>query len=123
MDALMRHILFIDDDEALVFLMRRLLQNAGYAVTACVSASAALQLLQVQSHGFDLVVSDLNMPGMSGLEFARQVLAQHPQLPLVIVSGYVYPDQLQQAAALGVRKLIHKPNSINELVRELAALL
>ncbi|MGD9842272.1 MAG: response regulator [Steroidobacteraceae bacterium] len=120
--SVQHQILYVDDDEALVCLVEHLLRDAGYGVTTCVDATGALQLLEAYPDRFDLVVSDMNMPGMSGLEFARQMLAIHPQLSLALVSGYVDPEQHRQAQLLGVRKLIRKPGNIHELVKELAGL-
>lgn len=119
----MSHILYVDDDEALCFLMTRVMQEAGHQVTTHQSGSAALHELTQHPDRFDLVISDMNMPGMSGLEFARIALAQQPQLPVVIVTGCIDREEQQQAMAIGVRKLLLKPNGIQELVRELAGLL
>jgi two-component system, cell cycle sensor histidine kinase and response regulator CckA len=119
----MSRILYVDDDEALGFLVSRLMREAGHEVTVCASGPEALQALDAQPEQFGLIVSDMNMPGMSGLEFARQALARQPALSIVIVSGCVSPQEEGQSRALGVRELLLKPNGIQDLVRELTSLL
>ena len=64
---------------------------------------------------FDLVVTDLNMPGMSRLDFARALARLRPDLPVVLASGHI-TDQMRSAATeVGVRELIYKPNTAEEL--------
>jgi PAS domain S-box-containing protein len=115
-----QHVLYVDDDEIMRQVARRLLEGAGFRVTTCARAEDALATLQ-PGHGVDLLVSDLNMPGVSGLELCRQVAAAWPGLPLIISSGYVSDDLRVQAAALGVRQVLMKENTVEELVAAVAA--
>ena len=64
---------------------------------------------------FDLVVTDFNMPGISGLDVARAVRDAQPDLPVIVVSGYVTDALRAQATAAGVRELISKPHEVEEL--------
>jgi CheY-like chemotaxis protein len=64
---------------------------------------------------FDLVVSDFNMPKMSGLDVARMVATIRADLPVIIASGYITPELKNEAAACGVRQLLHKPDIANRL--------
>ena len=64
---------------------------------------------------FDLVVTDFNMPGISGLEIARTIRDSRPDLPVIVVSGYITDDLRAQAAAAGVRELISKSQEVEEL--------
>ena len=66
-----KHILYIDDDEAIVFLMRRLLERQGYRVSGFTEAQAAIAAVQSNPGQFDLAVTNYNMPVMSGLDVAR----------------------------------------------------
>lgn len=117
------HILYVDDEEALIFLMTRTLQRMGHRVTACISPAEALQVFSANTDDFDLVVSDMTMPGMSGIELAAQVLALRPQLPFIITSGYVDAADVERAQAVGVRQMIMKPNTVDELSEVLGAIL
>ncbi len=109
------HILYVDDDEMIAFLMERLLQRQGYRVTVFTHVAQALQAVRDGHEPFDLVITDYNMPGMSGLDFARAVKALRPDSPLAITSGYISEELREQAPAAGVSELIHKPNTVEEL--------
>ncbi|MDP1781479.1 MAG: response regulator [Hydrogenophaga sp.] len=109
------HILYVDDDEMIAFLMERLLQREGYRVTVFTHAAQALAALREQAEPFDLVITDYNMPGMSGLDFARAVKALWPDSPVAITSGYISEELRAQAPAAGVSELIYKPNTVEEL--------
>jgi PAS domain S-box-containing protein len=110
-----QRVLYVDDDEVMVLMVQRLLQRAGYAVTACTGALQALRLLAADPRRFDVVVSDYNMPDLSGLDLAQEVHRLRPELPVIISSGFL-PDELRaQALGLGVRALLKKENTLEEL--------
>jgi PAS domain S-box-containing protein len=109
------HILYVDDDEMIAFLMERLLQREGYRVTVFTHAAKALAAVRDHAEPFDLVITDYNMPGMSGLDFARAVKVLRPDSPVAITSGYISEDLRAQAPAAGVSELIYKPNTVEEL--------
>ena len=109
-----QHILYIDDDEAQVFLIKRMLERWGYRVSAYIEQVEALEALAGEKR-FDLVMTDFNMPGLSGLEVARAIRDAQPDLPVIVVSGYITDALRAQAAAVGVRELISKPHEIEEL--------
>jgi PAS domain S-box-containing protein len=112
-------ILYVDDEEALVFLVRRLLERQGYRVVGHTDPEAALQELRSASRRFDVVVSDLAMPRMSGFDLARAVRATRPDLPIVLVSGYIRPQDSEIAKELGVRALLLKPDTVDALAKVL----
>ncbi|MCB8748717.1 response regulator [Rhodoferax sp. U2-2l] len=108
-------VMYVDDDEALVFLVQRLLTRRGYAVSTFTDPKQALQALRADPTQTDLLVTDFNMPGYSGVELIRDVAALRPDLPTALASGYVTPEIERDAVAAGARALIHKPNDIEEL--------
>ena len=110
-----QHILYIDDDEAQVFLIKRMLESWGYRVSAYIEQRDALDALLAGEQHFDLVVTDFNMPGMSGLEIARAIRDAQPDLPVIVVSGYITDDLRREAAEAGVRELISKAHEVEEL--------
>ena len=110
-----RHVMYVDDDEALVFLLQRLLRRRGYVVSGFTDPRQALQALREAPARYDLLVTDYNMPGFSGLELVRAAHAIRADLPIALASGYVSTDIEQQALAEGARALIHKPNDVQEL--------
>lgn len=119
----MTRILYLDDEDALVLLMTRMLKALGYHAFGHTTASAALTAFRSEPERFDLVITDLSMPGMSGLDFARQILAIRPQARVAIATGHVDPRDIEAARSAGVLRVIAKPDSIDELSRIVTALL
>jgi CheY-like chemotaxis protein/two-component sensor histidine kinase len=111
-----RHVLYLDDDPVIVLVATGLLQQAGYRVTAFESPLAALAALQARPDDFDLVVTDHNMPGMSGLDISRSLSALRPGLPVVVSSGYVSDALQADAARAGVRQVMQKEYMHEQLV-------
>jgi PAS domain S-box-containing protein len=110
-----QRILYIDDDEALVFLGMRVLERLGYQVQGFAQPAAALAAFGRAAATFDLIVTDLNMPGMSGLELVRAVRALRADIPVVLTSGYIDQALQQQAQDCNVTRVVYKPNSMDEL--------
>jgi CheY-like chemotaxis protein len=109
-----RHILYLDDDEAMLFLCARLFERRGHRVTTFIHQTEALAALKADPFAFDLLVTDFNMPGPSGLDVTRAALAIRADLSIVMASGFI-DDALQRAAAeAGVVELILKASDINE---------
>lgn len=105
------HILFVDDEPSLVDCGQRMLRRLGYRVTAVGSARAALELVREDDHEFDCILTDLNMPEMTGIAFARECRAHLPTVPILLMSGYLgvtTPDLLRSH---GIHDLILKPFS------------
>jgi PAS domain S-box-containing protein len=117
------HILYVDDDESMSFLVHRWLQRKGHRVTTCVSGEQALERLETSGLAFTLCITDYNMPGMSGLTLARKIRARWPQLPIAIASGYISDELRQQAPEVGVDELVYKPDTVEELCRTIERLL
>ncbi|MEZ5706904.1 MAG: ATP-binding protein [Burkholderiaceae bacterium] len=74
-----RHVLYLDDDDTLVFLVRRLLERRGFVVTSFTDQNEAIDAVRARPDAFDLLMTDFNMPGMSGLDVAKAVLAINPR--------------------------------------------
>jgi PAS domain S-box-containing protein len=118
-----QRILYLDDEDALVLLARRLLERLGYQVYGFTSAAEALAAFEAAPDQFDLVLSDLSMPGITGLDVARRVLEIRPDIPVLLASGYVRTEDVELARAMGVRDVIWKPTTINEMGELLARVL
>ena len=116
-------VMYVDDDEALVFLVRRLLTRRGYTVSTFTNPKLALETLRVDPTHADLLVTDFNMPGYSGVDLIRDVALILPKLPTALASGYVTPEIERDALAAGAKALIHKPNDIEELCNTVQKLL
>ena len=109
------HVMYVDDDQALVFLVQRLLTRRGFRVSAFTSPHEALETLSANPAAFDLLVTDYNMPGFSGIELLRASKRIRSDLPVALASGYVTPEIEATAMREGASALIHKPNDVDEL--------
>lgn len=112
-----QHILYLDDEEPLVFLATNLFKRLGYRVTGFTHADKALAAFQADPMQYDLVVTDFNLPNSSGLEIASQLLAIRPETPIILASGEVSSTLTRQAQLAGVRHVVYKPNTVDDLCR------
>ncbi len=118
-----QHVLFIDDEDAIVRLGTLNLTRLGYRVTGCTDPKDALRQFHRDPRAFDAVVTDLSMPGMSGFDCAREMLAARPDLPILLTSGYMRPEDEAQAKDIGIRAISTKPDALNELGETLSEML
>lgn len=110
-----RHVLVLDDEAALVLLARRLLGRLGHRVSGFTRPAEALAAFRAGPEEFDLVLTDYNMPGVSGLAVAAEFLSLRPELPVLLNSGHVTDELHARALAAGVREVLRKPNTLEEL--------
>jgi PAS domain S-box-containing protein len=106
-----RHVLLVEDDGELQQIVVRILEGHGYRVTAAGHGRTALELLGRDE--YDLLLSDVIMPEMSGVELAEAVRRRHPSVPVLLISGYPTPPA-------GVMPIIYKPFTADELLRRVA---
>ncbi|MCC7048079.1 MAG: PAS-domain containing protein [Alphaproteobacteria bacterium] len=102
-------VLVIDDQELVATMLAKSLERLGYEVTACTDPSDAVEALGEDPNAWDAIVSDVKMPGISGLELVRFVKSLRPDIPVILCSGF--SDELAevQARALGVMAILAKP--------------
>ncbi|HET6931376.1 MAG TPA: PAS domain S-box protein [Candidatus Acidoferrum sp.] len=117
------HILYVDDEEALVFLATRLLERRGYRVSGFTDAANALKLFRERPGDFDAVVTDLSMPGMSGFELTEEIHRTRADIPVLLTSGYLQAEDQQKAESLGIRETIQKPATAEKLAGALEKIL
>jgi len=117
----MNRVLVLDDEEVVRQLIAEILVRAGYVVEAVGEAAAALARLAAEQ--FDCVVTDLVMPGLSGLELLRRVREHDHGLPVVVVTGQGTDENLARAVELGATAVIVKPFTHAELRAAVAAAL
>jgi CheY-like chemotaxis protein len=109
-----RHVMYVDDDQALVFLIARVLKRKGFTVTTFTDPQEAQVALRADAQAFDILVTDYNMPGYSGIDLLRYAKLIRPDLPVALASGYVTPELEQSAIREGASALIYKPNDVSE---------
>jgi CheY-like chemotaxis protein len=102
-------ILFVDDEPALVELGQELLEALGYSVAALTSSPEALALFRAQPAAFDLLISDVTMPGLTGRELVREILAIRPDIPVIMCSGFTEFVNSGEAREAGISEFLMKP--------------
>jgi CheY-like chemotaxis protein len=102
-----KKVLVIDDDPVVRLSFDRVLTPKGYAVITAKSGEDALERLARED--YDLVYTDIRMPGIDGIEVARRIKAEHPWLPVLIITGYGNEANEAAATAAGVTTFLHKP--------------
>jgi len=109
------HILFVDDEPALVDIGKLLLAELGYDVTTRTSGIEALEAFKSNPDKFDLVLTDMTMPQMTGEKLAREIIAIRKEMPVIISTGFSSVMTEKKALKLGVKGLLMKPFVLSEL--------
>jgi signal transduction histidine kinase/ActR/RegA family two-component response regulator len=102
-------ILFVDDDESNVYLGRKRLERLGYQVETKMNPLEALDLFQTTPDHFDLLITDMTMPDMSGDQLVKEILKLRPDMPAILCSGFNEKIDEKKAAEIGIRQYIEKP--------------
>ncbi|MFO0752441.1 MAG: NAD(P)H-dependent oxidoreductase subunit E [Thermodesulfovibrionales bacterium] len=103
------NILVVDDEQVVLKSCERILGPEGYGVSAVTSAKEALALLE--QNRYDLVITDLMMPEMSGLDFMKQVRAKDPDINIVVITGYPSQESIRESLSLRIIDYLPKPFS------------
>ncbi|HEY0947378.1 MAG TPA: transporter substrate-binding domain-containing protein [Opitutaceae bacterium] len=117
-----RRVLLVEDEEIIARLVLAVLRHHGHAVTLAANGRDGWQLLSASPTAFDLVLMDLNMPGINGLELARRARSLPYKGHLVIMSGHVTDDERDELKQLGAAAILPKPFKLEELLSILADL-
>ena len=108
-------IMYIDDDEAQAFLVKRMLERRGFRVNAYTDQEEALTDMRADPQAFDLVLTDYNMPGLSGLDVAREVRLVRADLHVAVMSGFIGDELRSLAKEAGVQRLLFKADDVEVL--------
>ncbi len=108
-------ILLVDDEKTLIDLGRHLLERLGYLVETRASSIDALEAFRSNSQAYDLVISDMTMPKMTGDEMARQMRTIKPGIPIILCSGFSEKIQTQTMQVLGINAVLMKPILYSDL--------
>ncbi len=117
------HILIVDDEANIVRIARDIFEDSGYHVTTHKTGSEALQDFQQHPGKYDLLITDMAMPGMTGVELARQVMEIKPSMPVILCSGHSDMVNREQALAMGIRAYVAKPYFMSEMLRTIRKVL
>jgi DNA-binding response OmpR family regulator len=113
------HVLVVDDEDELVSALAERLTLRGFSARGATSGTAALAWLAAEP--FDVVVVDVKMPGLGGLDLVRSIKARRPALPVVLLTGHTSAQDAATGTALGVSAYLLKPVDIDELSGALRA--
>jgi CheY-like chemotaxis protein len=115
-----QHLLLVDDELMVVKPLQMMLQRIGYEVTISTHPEEALSLFKADASKYDAIISDLQMPVMTGVELAKKILAIRPGVPVFIASGYTGDPAEIGLTCTGIRGMIAKPTDLAELAEVLA---
>nr|WP_319492139.1 cache domain-containing protein [uncultured Desulfobacter sp.] len=102
-------ILLVDDDPAILDMLKQSIETLGYQVTAFQSSRKALNEFRNARTNYDMVITDMTMPEMTGFELSKQILKQDPGMPIVLCTGYSELITKEKAEAIGIKGFIMKP--------------
>ncbi len=110
-----RAILLVDDEQIILSSMQRVLERSGYSVVTARSGQEAVELFEDDPQRFQLVITDLTMPGIDGRELVKRIMATRPKTPVILSTGYGDVITEQEAKSLGIRYMLLKPPNTGEL--------
>jgi len=110
-------ILLVDDEEPIIRLEKQMLERLGYHVTSHISSVDAFDAFRANPDGFNLVITGLTMPSMTGDQLARKMLLVKPNIPIIICTGYSEKITKEIAGAIGVKSVLMKPIVRSELAQ------
>ncbi len=108
-------ILFVDDEAMIVEISGKILRRLGYRVSTCMDPSHALVLLEADPSGFDMLITDMTMPGMTGRQLVQEIRQMHSSLPVILCTGYSERLSQDKVAALSIGAILDKPVALKTL--------
>ena len=116
-------ILLVDDEEPIVRMEKQMLERLGYQVTERTSSVEALETFRNAPDKFDLVITDMTMPNMTGVQLAPKLLEIRPDIPIIICTGFSTKIDNEKATAAGIRGYVMKPVVMSELGKKIREVL
>ena len=112
-----KQMLFVDDEEAIADVGCEILEHLGYEVMTRTSSIEALELFRSAPQRFDLVITDMAMPNMTGEKLAQELLKTRSDIPIILCTGFSEHITNEKAKAIGIRELVMKPVAMKELAK------
>jgi len=110
-------ILLVDDEEPIVEVGKQMLEYLGYHVTAFTGSIKGLKAFKADPSAFDLVISDMTMPNMTGDRLAEELISFRPDIPIIICTGFSERINKENIAAVGIKGFLMKPVVISEMAK------
>jgi PAS domain S-box-containing protein len=112
-------VLFVDDEQDLVQIAEQMLSHLGYEVTTRMSSNEALELFRVNPERFDLVITDMTMPNMTGDKLSKELMKIRPDIPIMLCTGFSERISEEKAKAMGIKDFIMKPLAMGDLAKRI----
>ncbi|RLB93738.1 MAG: hypothetical protein DRH26_03125 [Deltaproteobacteria bacterium] len=116
-------IMVVDDEEAIRNISEEILQAHGYTVRSFKNGYEAFTHFKRDPHKYDLVITDMTMPKMSGDKLAIEMLKNHPDIPVLICTGFSETLTKEKASAIGIKRILNKPLAMNDLLKNIREIL
>jgi CheY-like chemotaxis protein len=116
-------ILLVDDEDPIVRMEKQMLERLGYKVTARTSSIETLEAFRAAPDKLDLVITDMTMPNMTGVQLAKKLLEIRPDIPIIICTGFSEKISEDKAKAMGIRGYVMKPVVKSELAKKIREVL
>jgi len=116
-------LLFVDDEKGAVDAIQPMLENLGYNVTARTSSIEALEVFRNKAYEFDLVITDMTMPNMTGKELAGELMSIRSDIPVILCTGFSEQIDEDRAKEMGIRAFVMKPIVMNEIANTIRQVL
>lgn len=112
-----KSVLLVDDEVTITGYLSEMLEIKGFSVTCCNNSQEALSNFVANPEGYDIVITDMTLPGMTGVELARGMLAVRPDLPIILCSGYIDEEKREEIQQAGIREFFNKPVDSGQLIQ------
>jgi len=116
-------ILLVDDEENIIAVEKQILTRLGYNVVSCLSGIDAFELFKADPESFDIVITDMAMPGMSGVQLSEKIGKIRPEMPILLCTGFSKSITQEKAISYGIKGFLNKPVSIGVLADKIREVL
>ena len=116
-------LLLVDDEKNLLKVMEDFLKGLGYRVVSQANSRKALEMVTASPQSFDLVIADMTMPNLTGLELSRNILAINPHIPIILCTGFSESVTENSAKKIGIKEFLFKPIPLRHLARSIRRVL
>jgi len=113
------HILIVDDEKEILDMERKMLERLGYQVTPFTNSNEALEIFRSNPAGFDLIITDMAMPHLSGDKLSVELIKLRPDIPVLLCTGFSENISDEKAAAMGIKGFLMKPIIRKDLVQKI----
>jgi DNA-binding response OmpR family regulator/anti-sigma regulatory factor (Ser/Thr protein kinase) len=110
-------VLIVDDEEMIVDILTQLLSQLGYQTVSMTDSSKALEAFRIHPDAYDLVISDMTMPKLTGIQLAQKMRKIRPDIPIIICSGYSEQISIEKSKKYGIQAFIMKPVIMNDMAK------